>query len=98
MRPDGLPASRAWCFTARKSLFLRSRAPRSLPESGFEAGRRGASPPANPYSIVAGHHVLDPEREFRQHAGNEEPKLTAGPFEKDPAVLNVCQAWRKSYG
>ena len=35
-----------------------------------------------------GRHVLGLEREFRQHAGNEEPKLTAGPFEKDPAVLN----------
>ena len=57
MGPDGLPASRAWCFTARKPLCLRHWAPRSLTESGFEAGRRGASLPANPYFFVAGHHV-----------------------------------------
>ena len=47
----------AWCLTARKPLFLRHRAPRSLTESRFEAGRRGASLPANPYFFVAGHHV-----------------------------------------
>ena len=56
-RPDGLPASRAWCLIARKPLFLRHRAPRSLLESGFEAGRRGASPPANPYPFVVEHHA-----------------------------------------
>ena len=47
----------AWCFTARKPLFLRRRAPRPLPESGFEAGRRGASPPANPCVFVVEHHA-----------------------------------------
>ena len=56
-KPDGLPASRAWCFTARKSLFLRRRAPRSLLESGFEAGRRGASPLASPCFFVVKHHA-----------------------------------------
>ena len=38
-------------------MFLRRGAPRPLTESGIEAGRRGASPPANPYFFVAGHHV-----------------------------------------
>ena len=56
-KPDGLPASRAWCLIARYPLFLRRRAPRPLLESGFEAGRRGASPPANPCFFVIGHHV-----------------------------------------
>ena len=56
-KPDGLPASRAWCFTARKPLCLRCRAPRSLLESGFEAGRRGASPLASPCFCVVEHHV-----------------------------------------
>ena len=56
-RPDGLPASRAWCLIARKPLFLRHRAPRSLLESGFEAGRRGASPLASPCFFVVRHHV-----------------------------------------
>ena len=49
----------AWCFTARVPLFLRRQAPRSLTESGFEAGRRGASPPASPCFFVAGHHAPD---------------------------------------
>ena len=55
--PDGPSASRAWCFTARKPLFLRRQAPRRLNETGPEAGRRGASPPANPYFFVVRHHV-----------------------------------------
>ena len=86
--PDRTSTGWTWCFTVRKPLFHRRGAPRPRPRIGPRPMGRGASPPANPYSIVAGHHVLDPEREFRQHAGNEEPKLTAGPFEKDPAVLN----------
>ena len=47
----------AWCLTACKPLFLRRRAPRPLPESGFEAGRRGASSPANPCVFVVEHHA-----------------------------------------
>jgi len=56
-KPDGLPASRAWCLTARKPLFLRRRAPRRMDESEHGDGRRGASPPANPYPFVVEHHV-----------------------------------------
>ena len=55
--PDGPSASRAWCFTAREPLFLRRGAPRRLNETGPEASRRGASPPANPCSFVVRHHV-----------------------------------------
>ena len=47
----------AWCFTAREPLFLRRGAPRRLNETGPEASRRGASPPANPCSFVVRHHV-----------------------------------------
>ena len=55
--PDGPSASRAWCFTAREPLFLRRGAPRRLNETGPEASRHGASPPANPCSFVVRHHV-----------------------------------------
>ncbi len=47
----------AWCFTARKPLFLRRQAPRRIDKSGHWTGRRGASPPANPYFFVVRHHV-----------------------------------------
>ena len=56
-RPDGLPASRAWCLIARKPLFLRRRAPRRMDESEHGDGRRGASPLANPYPFVVEHHA-----------------------------------------
>ena len=56
-RPDGLPASRAWCFTARKPLCLRCRAPRRMGESEHGDGRRGASSPTNPCFCVVEHHV-----------------------------------------
>ena len=47
----------AWCFTARKPLFLRRQAPRRIDKSGHWTGRRGASPPANPCFFVVRHHV-----------------------------------------
>ena len=59
-KPDGRIGARgrtAWCFTARKPLFLRRRAPRRMGESEHGDGRRGASPPANPYPFVVEHHV-----------------------------------------
>ena len=58
--PDGRIGARgrtAWCFTARKPLCLRRRAPRRMGESEHGDGRRGASPPANPYPFVVEHHV-----------------------------------------
>ena len=60
MAPNGTSSGTTWCFTARKPLFHRHGAPRPRPRTGIRAARRGASPPANPYSIVAGHHVLGP--------------------------------------
>ena len=62
--PDEFPASRAWCLTARKPFFLRRGAPRRLDETGPEAGRRGASPPANPCFFVKGHHVTGSGQAF----------------------------------
>lgn len=53
-----------WCFTPRKPLFLRRRAPRPLARSAFRIGRRGASLPANPCSSVAGHHISRAGRTF----------------------------------
>ena len=55
-----------WCFTPRKPLFLRRRAPRPLARSAFGIGRHGASLPANPCSFVAGHHV----RWLDRHSGS----------------------------
>ena len=55
--PDGPPAAEAWCFTARKPLFLRPEAPRLSALGPPAAMGRGASLPANPYSFVRRHHV-----------------------------------------
>ena len=55
---DGPPASWAWCFTPRKSLFLRQRAPRLWDQMGRPPGGRGASLPASPCSFVNGHHAF----------------------------------------
>ena len=55
--PDGPPAAEAWCFTARKPLFLRPEAPRLSALGAPAAMGRGTSPPANPYSFVRRHHV-----------------------------------------
>ena len=46
-----------WCFTARKTLFLRPEAPRLSVRMGLRRLGRGASLPANPYSFVRKHHV-----------------------------------------
>ena len=47
----------AWCFTARKPLFLRPEAPRLSALGAPAAMGRGTSPPANPCSFVRRHHV-----------------------------------------
>ena len=56
--PDGPPAAGTWYFTARKPLFLRPEAPRLSGRMGLRRRRRGASPPASPYSFVRRHHVF----------------------------------------
>ena len=65
--PDRTSTGGTWCFTARKPLFPRRGAPRPWPRIGPRPVGRGASPLANPYFIVAGHHVLGPERKYEQH-------------------------------
>ena len=65
--PDRTSTGGPWCFTARKPLFLRRGAPRPQGRIGFRAARRGASPPANPYYFVAGHHVLGTGYGFDRH-------------------------------
>ena len=62
-RPSSVPA---WCFTPRKPLFLRRRAPRPRVRTGFPPIRRGASLPANPCSFVDGHHAPRHEPAFLQ--------------------------------
>ena len=42
------PATRTWCFTVRKALFLRSEAPRLSAGPSLRRPRRGASLPAKP--------------------------------------------------
>ena len=51
------PATRAWCFTVRKALFLRPEAPRHLVRLSLRRLGRGASPSAKPYSSVRKHHA-----------------------------------------
>ena len=47
-----------WCFTARKTLFLRLEAPRLSAQGPPDAMGRDASLPATPYSFVRKHHVF----------------------------------------
>ena len=54
----------AWCFAARKPLFLRRGTPRHWPWSSLRMSRRGASPPASPCFFVEGHHAIGPGRAF----------------------------------
>ena len=56
------PATRTWCFTVRKALFLRPEAPRPRARTDCPPARRGASPPAKPYASVRRHHVYRPGR------------------------------------
>ena len=67
--PPGTNASSsgpAWCFSPRKPLSLRLRAPRPQARTGLPPIRRGASLPANPYSFVDGHHAPRHEPAFLQ--------------------------------
>ena len=57
LSPDGPPPALTWCFTPRNPLFLRLEAPRPQVRMARRLHRRGASPPAIPYSFVEGHHV-----------------------------------------
>ena len=56
------PATRTWCFTIRKALFLRPEAPRHLVRLSLRRLGRGASPSAKPYFFVRKHHVYRPVR------------------------------------
>ena len=57
MWPAACAADVAWCLTVREPLFLRPEAPRHQSQVRLRPGRRGASPPANPYSFVRKHHA-----------------------------------------
>ena len=55
----GAPCRRGtWCFTLRKTLFLRRRAPRLWGPRRRRRTGRGAPLPASPCSFVAKHHVF----------------------------------------
>ena len=56
--PKAPPASRTWCFTPRKPLLFRRRAPRLWGQRRRRRAGRGASLPANPCSFVDEHHVF----------------------------------------
>ena len=56
----------AWCFSPRKPLFLRRRAPRPQAQTRVPPARRGASLPANPCSFVHEHHAPRLEPAFLQ--------------------------------
>ena len=57
--PKAPPASRTWCFTPRKTLLFRQRAPRLWDQRRRRRTGRGASLPAKPCSFVDGHHVFE---------------------------------------
>ena len=59
-------AGSAWCFSPRKPLFFRRRAPRPQAQTRVPPARRGASLLANPCPFVGGHHAPRLEREFRR--------------------------------
>ena len=63
---NGASAGWTWCFTPRKTLFFRRRAPRLWSKIGFQPVGRGASLPATPYSFVVGHHVFGTKWGFGQ--------------------------------
>ena len=55
----GAPCRRGtWCFTLRKTLFLRRQAPRLWRPRRCRRAGRGAPPPASPCSFVVKHHVF----------------------------------------
>ena len=56
--PKAPPASRTWCFTPRKPLLFRRRAPCLWDQRCRRRAGRGASLPAKPCSFVDGHHVF----------------------------------------
>ena len=56
--PKAPPASRTWCFTPRKPLLFRRRAPRLWDQRRRRRAGRGASLTANPCSFVDEHHVF----------------------------------------
>ena len=65
--PSGSNASSsgsAWCFSPRKPLSLRRRAPRPQARTVLPPIRRGASSPANPCPFVDEHHAPRLKREF----------------------------------
>ena len=61
--PNASSSSSAWCFSPRKPLSLRRRAPHPQAQTRIPPVRRGASLPANPCSFVHGHHAPRHERE-----------------------------------
>ena len=63
--PNRSSAVPVWCFTSRKPLFLRHRAPRPRARTGLPLFRRGASLPASPYFFVDRHHAPGLEPAFR---------------------------------
>ena len=72
--PIRLSEERAWCFTARKPLFLRRGAPRHWARLGFRRIRRGASLPASPCSFIVEHHAPD----FHQSDNSGNPPRVPG--------------------
>ena len=73
------PATRTWCFTARKALCLRPEAPCLSAGPSLRRPGRGASPSANPCSSVRRHHVLRPERTLLRVDVVPHPPQTLGP-------------------
>ena len=83
------PARLAWCLTTRKPLFLRPEAPRPQLNWRRRRDRRGASPPANPFSFVRKHHALSPNSSSAVPGGRSPYSflLPPGPGRSPPRVF-----------
>ena len=80
-------AGSAWCLTPRKPLFLRPEAPRPQSNWHRRRGRRGASPPANPYSFVRKHHALESNSAVGGNGVVPHPPQTLVPSSGDTTPL-----------
>ena len=99
------PAGRTWCFTPRKTLFLRRQAPRLPGSRPRRRTGRGAPLPAKPCSFVVKHHVFRaqgaagvPDVVLRspQNLVLSSSSTTSSELKAPPAYWTWCSAPRKT--
>ena len=92
------PASRTWCFTPRKPLLFRRRAPRLWGQRRLRRAGRGASLPAKPCSFVDGHHVFGTkgaagEPDVVLHSPQALALSSTGTTSLGPKALPASRTW-----